>query len=56
MGIITERSDYKTWIVLSNKFRKMKRKTEGVPVTDTANFIGEVHYKIGTRLYMEYAD
>jgi hypothetical protein len=26
------------------------------PVTDTANFIGEVHYKIGTRLYIEHAD
>jgi hypothetical protein len=26
------------------------------PVTDTANFIGELHYKIGTRLYIEHAD
>jgi hypothetical protein len=26
------------------------------PVTDTANFIGEVHYRIGTRLYIESAD
>jgi hypothetical protein len=26
------------------------------PVTDTANFIGEVHYKIGTRFYIEHAD
>jgi hypothetical protein len=26
------------------------------PVTDTANFIGEVHYKIGTQLYIEHAD
>jgi hypothetical protein len=26
------------------------------PVTDTANFIGEIHYKIGTRLYIENAD
>ena len=26
------------------------------PVTDTANFIGQVHYKIGTRLYIENAD
>ena len=26
------------------------------PVTDTANFIAEVHYKIGTRLYIENAD
>jgi hypothetical protein len=26
------------------------------PVTDTANFIDEIHYKIGTRLYIEHAD
>jgi hypothetical protein len=26
------------------------------PVTDTANFIGEINYKIGTRLYIENAD
>jgi hypothetical protein len=26
------------------------------PVTDTANYIGEVHYRIGTRLYIEHAD
>jgi hypothetical protein len=26
------------------------------PVTDTANFIEQVHYKIGTRLYIEHAD
>jgi hypothetical protein len=26
------------------------------PVTDTTNFIGEFHYKIGTRLYIENAD
>jgi hypothetical protein len=26
------------------------------PVTDTANYIEEVHYKIGTRLYIEHAD
>jgi hypothetical protein len=26
------------------------------PVTDTANFIEEVHYKIGNRLYIENAD
>jgi hypothetical protein len=26
------------------------------PVSDTANFIGEVHYKIGTRLYIDNAD
>jgi hypothetical protein len=26
------------------------------PVTDTANFIGEIHYKIGSRLYIENAD
>ncbi len=26
------------------------------PVVDTANFIGEVHYKIGNLLYIENAD
>jgi hypothetical protein len=26
------------------------------PVTDTANFIRQVHYRIGTRLYIEHAD
>ena len=26
------------------------------PVTDTANFIGQVRYKIGTLLYIENAD
>ena len=26
------------------------------PVTDTAYFIDQVHYKIGTRLYIENAD
>jgi hypothetical protein len=26
------------------------------PVTDTANYIEQIHYKIGTRLYIENAD
>ena len=26
------------------------------PVVDIVNYIGEVHYKIGTRLYIENAD
>jgi hypothetical protein len=26
------------------------------PVVDTVNYIWEVHYKIGTRLYIENAD
>jgi acetaldehyde dehydrogenase (acetylating) len=26
------------------------------PVVDAVNYIGEVHYKIGTRLYIENAD
>ena len=26
------------------------------PVFDTANYIGQVHYKIGTRLYIKNAD
>ena len=26
------------------------------PVFDAVNYIGEIHYKIGTRLYIENAD
>ena len=26
------------------------------PVVDLANYIGEIHYKIGNRLYIENAD
>ena len=26
------------------------------PVVDAVNYIGEIHYKIGTRLYVENAD
>jgi hypothetical protein len=26
------------------------------PVVDAINYIGEIHYKIGTRLYIENAD
>ena len=26
------------------------------PVVDTVDYIGEIHYKIGTRLYIENAD
>jgi hypothetical protein len=26
------------------------------PVVDTVNYVGEVHYKIGARLYIENAD
>jgi hypothetical protein len=44
---------------------KEQETIEGVPVcganlvslvTDTASYIGEVHYKIGTRFYIEHAD
>jgi hypothetical protein len=44
---------------------EVEREREGVPVcrgnlsspvVDTVNYIGEVHYKIGTRLYIENAD
>ena len=42
-----------------------KQETEGVPVcggnlstpvTDTANYIEQIHYKMGIRLYIENAD
>ena len=45
--------------------KEEEREREGVPVcggnlsspvVDTVNYIGEVHYKIGTRLYIENAD
>jgi hypothetical protein len=26
------------------------------PVVDTSNFIGEIHYQIGSKLYIENAD
>jgi hypothetical protein len=47
------------------KEEEREREREGVPVcggnltspvVDTVNYIGEVHYKIGTRLYIENAD
>ena len=48
---------------LENK--RVEQEEEGVPVcrgnlstpvVDTVNYIGEVHYKIETRLYIENAD
>ena len=61
-------SDYKPMVSLIQQIKENGKEdvvVEGVPVcganlvspvTDTANFIGEVHYKIGTRLYIENAD
>ena len=68
MGIIIEGSDYK--IMHRNLIQQVQEKEEeedvmGVPVCganltspvfDTINYIREVHYKIGTRLYIENAD
>jgi len=69
MGIIIEGSDYKT--MDRNLIQQVQEKEEeeedvmGVPVCganltspvfDTINYIREVHYKIGTRLYIENAD
>ena len=70
MGIIIEGSDYKT--MHRNLIQKVEENKEeeeedvmGVPVCganltspvfDTINYIREVHYKIGTRLYIENAD
>ena len=68
MGIIIEGSDYKT--MDGNLVQQVEEKEEeedvmGVPVCganltspvfDTINYIREVHYKIGTRLYIENAD
>jgi hypothetical protein len=67
MGIIIEGSDYKT--MHRNLIQQVQEEEEedvmGVPVCganltspvfDTINYIREVHYKIGTRLYIENAD
>ena len=69
MGIIIEGSDYKTMHRnLIQKVEENKEEEEDVmgvpvcganltsPVFDTINYIREVHYKIGTRLYIENAD
>jgi hypothetical protein len=64
-------SDYKTMDenlvqqVEENEEEKEKDDVMGIavcggnlssPVVDTVNYIGEVRYKIGTRLYIENAD
>ena len=67
MGVIIEGSGYETMDSLTQQVQENEEEdvVEGVPVcganlvspvTDTANFIGEVHYRIGTRLYIEHAD
>ena len=66
MGIIIEGSDYKTMDVnLIQQIEENEEEEEGVPVcggnlstpvVDTVDYTGEVHYKIGTRLYIENAD
>ena len=51
--------------VIQQLDEKEQETIEGVPVcganlvslvTDTASYIEEVHYKIGTRFYIEHAD
>jgi hypothetical protein len=67
MGIIIEGSDYKT--MDGNLVQQVEENEEEEvmevpvcganltsPVFDTVNYIREVHYKIGTRLYIENAD
>jgi hypothetical protein len=39
-----------------DKNNSLVQELETSPVVDTVNYIGEVHYKIGTRLYIENAD
>jgi hypothetical protein len=68
MGIIIEGSDYKTMdgnLVQQVEENEEEEEVMEVPVCganltspvfDTTNYIGEVHYKIGTRLYIENAD
>jgi hypothetical protein len=68
MGVIIEWNDYKP-IDRNNLIQQIEENGEedvvGVPVCGanlmssvihTANFIRQVHYKIGTRLYIENAD
>jgi hypothetical protein len=52
-------------LTLEQKEARVQETTEGIlvcggnlssPVTDTANYIEQVHYKIGTRFYIENAD
>jgi hypothetical protein len=61
--LLLKGSDYKPMVSLIQQIKENGEEdvvVEGVPVcganlvspvTDTANFIREVHYKIGTRLY-----
>jgi hypothetical protein len=68
MGIIIEGSDYKTMdgnLVQQVEENEEEEEVMEVPVCganltspvfDTTNYIREVHYKIGTRLYIENAD
>ena len=66
MGIIMSGRDCKTMDGhLVQQVEENEEEEEGVPVcggnlstpvVDTVNYIGEVHYKIGTRLYIENAD
>jgi hypothetical protein len=66
MGIIIEGENYKN---MDSHTRLQENEEEDVvegvpvcapnlvsPVTDTANYIRQVHYKIGTRIYIENAD
>ena len=50
---------------IEQKKERIQEITEGIPVcganlsspvTNIANFIEQIHYKIGTRLYIENAD
>jgi hypothetical protein len=65
--LLLKGSDYKTMDSLIQQAQENEDNdvVEGVPVcaanlvspvTDTINYIGEVHYRIGTRLYIENAD
>jgi hypothetical protein len=65
--LLLKGSDYQTMDSLIQQVQENEEEdvVEGVPVcaanlvspvTDTANFIRQVHYKIGTRLYIENAD
>jgi hypothetical protein len=66
MGIIIEGEYYKNMdSLIQLQENEEEDVVEGVPVcaanlvspvADTTNFIRQIHYKIGTRLYIENAD
>jgi hypothetical protein len=60
-----DKNNHNNGLVQELEKEEEKQETEGVPicganlsspVTDIANYIEQIHYKIGIRLYIENAD